>query len=104
MYQPIAIVIQRCLKILFRFRGLESIQPGGVYQDNVIFPTTISTMCYDNSVSKKLYDKIKRLASKNAAKVVNGWYIGYSAYEQRNSFRFCPVNVHAPLEYDLKVE
>ena len=27
MYQPIAIVIQRCLKILFCFRGLESIRP-----------------------------------------------------------------------------
>lgn len=80
------------------------IQPGGVYQDNVIFPTIISTMCYDDPVSKKLYDKIKRSAAKNSDKTVNGWYIGYSAYEHRNSFRFCPINVHAPLEYDLKVE
>lgn len=80
------------------------IQPSGVFQDNVIFPTIISTMCYDDSVSKKLYDKIKRLAAKNSAKSVNGWYIGYSAYEQKSSFRFCPINVRAPLEYDLKVE
>ena len=80
------------------------IQPGGVYNDNAIFPTIISTMCYDNSVSKKLYDKIKRLAGKNSAKALNGWYIGYSAYEQRKCFRFCPVSINAPLEYDLKVE
>ncbi|MCM1540918.1 MAG: hypothetical protein NC121_06605 [Blautia sp.] len=76
----------------------------GIYQENTIFPTEISTVHYDDSTSKMLYDELKKIVRKQSAKTVNGAYICPKAYEHREKYRFCTMDMKSPPEHDLKVE
>ncbi|MBP3459799.1 MAG: hypothetical protein J6K58_11385 [Lachnospiraceae bacterium] len=76
----------------------------GIYQENAIFPTEISTMYYDNETAKRLYDGLKKIFRKQAVKSVNGAYICPKAYEHKGNYRFCTIDIKSPPEYDLKVE
>ena len=76
----------------------------GIYQENSIFPTQISTINYDNEAAKTLYDELKKSFRKHSAKTVNGFYICPSAYEHKEKYRFCTIDIKSPPEYDLKIE
>ena len=76
----------------------------GLYKENAIFPTEISTMNYDDTSVKRLYDELKRTFRRQAVKAVNGCYICPKAYEQKEKYRFCTIDIKSPPEYDLKVE
>ena len=76
----------------------------GIYQEKAIFPSTISTMYYDNKVTKNLYDEIKKIVRKRAIKIINGFYICNRAYALKEKYRFCTIDIKSPQEYDLKIE
>lgn len=76
---------------------------GGLYDENALLPTTISTIWYENESSKKLYSNLKRNIRTYSVCVVNGYMILKNAYEQKDRLRFVTINVQSPKEYDLKV-
>lgn len=76
----------------------------GVYRENTIFPTEFSTMNYENATVKRLYDELKKAFRKQAVKTVNGYYICPKAYEHKEQYRFCTINIQSPPEYDLIVK
>jgi len=75
----------------------------GIYRDSALFPTTISTMYYDNMTAKGLYDGFKRVFRLLSVKNVNGCFICPRAFEDRNRLRFCTIDIKSPPEYDLMV-
>lgn len=75
----------------------------GLYQDNAIFPTEVSTMHYDNETGKRLFDEMRKIFRKQAVKTVRGYYICPKAYEQKENYRFCTIDIKSPPEYDLQV-
>ena len=76
----------------------------GVYQEKAIFPTEIATLHYDNAAVKKLFDGLKIIVRRQSVKTVNGCFICKGAYEDKETYRFCTINIKSPEEYDLKVE
>lgn len=75
----------------------------GIYQENSIFPTEINTLYYDDNSSKTLYDELKRIIGKQAVVIKNGYYICPKAYENKEKYRFCTININSPNGYDLSV-
>ncbi len=75
----------------------------GLYKENAIFPTEISTINYDEITVKRLYDELKRTFRRQAVKTVNGCYICPKVYEQKEKYRFCTIDIKSPPEYGLKV-
>ena len=84
--------------------GRVDISLGGIDDSDNLFPTTISTMHYDNESSKKMYGEIKKIIRKCSAITVNGYFVCLNAYEKRKDFRFCTIDVKSPKEYDLVVQ
>ncbi len=84
--------------------GVIDIDLGGVYRETALFPTEIGTINYDNEQAKKLYDTLKKVVRKESVCTVNGYYICRKAYENRNRYRFCTIDIQSPPDYDLKVE
>lgn len=80
-----------------------SLELNGVYQENAIFPTEISTMYYDNEIGKRLFDELRRIFRKQAVKTVRGYYICPKAYEYKEKYRFCTIDIKSPPAYDLQV-
>lgn len=76
----------------------------GVYRENAIFPTEISTMHYDGETAKRMYDELRKIFRRQAVKAVNGAWICPGAYEHRERYRFCTIDIKSPPEYDLSVE
>lgn len=76
----------------------------GIYNENAIFPTEVSTMHYDDETVKRMYDELKKIFRKQAVKTVNGAYICPKAYEHKGKYRFCTIDIKSPPEYDLEVE
>ena len=77
---------------------------GGVYRENSIFPTEISTMRYENAEVHRMYDLLKKIAKKHSAMTANGNFICFKAYENRQLYRFCTIDIKSPPEYDLIIE
>ena len=77
---------------------------GGIYDSNNLFPTTISTMHYENESSKILFDKIKKVIRSYSVQTIRGYFICPSAYEKRAEYRFCTIEIKTPKEYDLTVQ
>lgn len=80
------------------------INVGGVYEASNLFPTEISTLHYENEVSKQLFNGLKRVISGNASVTINGYIICKNAYENKNKYRFCTIDIKSPKEYDLIVK
>lgn len=76
----------------------------GIYKENAIFPTEISTIHYDDEISKKLYNELRKIVRRYTVKTVNGYYICSKVYENKEKYRFCTIDIKSPIEYDLKVE
>lgn len=75
---------------------------GGVYKGNILFPTEISTIWYENAQAKVIYDILHKVCKKSA-KNVNGYFIAEEAHLQKEKYRFCTINADSPAEYDLKL-
>ena len=75
----------------------------GVYTENTILPTTVSTIWYDNESSKKIYDNLKSIIKKYSVSMVNGYMILENAYDKKEQLRFVTISVQSPKEYDLKI-
>ena len=61
-------------------------------------------MHYDNAAAKTLFDGLKIIVRRQSVKTVNGCFICKGAYEDKETYRFCTINIKSPEEYDLKVE
>ena len=75
-----------------------------MYQEEAIFPTEIATMHYDNETAKELFDGLKKIVHRQSVKTVNGCFICKRAYKDKETYRFCTIDIKSPEEYDLKVE
>ena len=80
------------------------IDVGGLYQSEALFPTTVGTIHYENEAAKKLYSTLKKCFRHTAVATVNGYLIGPKAYENRKTYRFCTISIHAPPPYDLPID
>lgn len=76
---------------------------GGICQDNVLFPTEISTLWYENAEAKAFYDSLRKICRKRT-KRINGYFVSENAYLHKDQYRFCTISIKSPAEYDLKVE
>lgn len=77
---------------------------GGVYENQVLFPTEISTIWFENEESKELYTLLKKSCKKFTKCTQNGYMIGENAYLNKMRYRFCTISIDSPEIYDLKVE
>lgn len=76
---------------------------GGTYKGKILLPTEISTIWYENTQSKVLYDTLRKICRKGT-KNINGYFIGEEAYLQKEKYRFCTISESSPPEYDLKIQ
>ena len=76
---------------------------GGLYAENIILPTTVSTIWYENESSKKIYNNLKSIIKKYSVSIVNGYMILKNAYDRKEQLRFVTISVQSPKEYDLKL-
>ena len=75
---------------------------GGVYQNTVIFPTEIGTLHFENENVKIIFKDLIKTIRKESVSIINGYYICKQAYENRNLYRFCTIDISSPPDYDLK--
>lgn len=76
---------------------------GGLYAENTILPTTVSTIWYDNESSKKIYNNLKSIIKRYSVSMVNGYMILKNAYAKKEQLRFVTISAQSPKEYDLKL-
>ncbi len=76
---------------------------GGLYAENIILPTTLSTIWYDNESSKKIYNNLRSIIKRYSVNIVNGYMILKNAYDKKEQLRFVTISVQSPKEYDLKL-
>ena len=76
---------------------------GGLYAENIILPTTVSTIWYENEGSKKIYNNLKSIIKRYSVSIVNGYMILKNAYDRKEQLRFVTISVQSPKEYDLKL-
>lgn len=77
---------------------------GGIYHEEAIFPTEISTIWYENSESKMLYSELKKICRRHSQCTVEGYMIGKNAFCGKGQYRFCTINIDSPEDYDLRIE
>ena len=76
---------------------------GGLYDENTILPTTVSTIWYDDERSRKIYNNLKSIMKRYSVSIVNGYMILKNAYDKKSQLRFATISVQSPREFDLKV-
>lgn len=76
---------------------------GGLYAENIILPTTVSTIWYENESSKKIYNNLKSIIKRYSVSIVNGYMILKNAYDKKEQLRFVTISVQSAKEYDLKL-
>ena len=76
---------------------------GGLYAENTILPTTVSTIWYDNESSKKIYNNLKSIIKRYSVSMINGYMILKNAYDKKEQLRFVTISAQSPKEYDLKL-
>lgn len=74
---------------------------GGLYENQALFPTEISTIWYENEISKDLYTMMKKSCKKYTHSRHNGYLIANDAYSKREYCRFCIISIDSPPSYDL---
>lgn len=79
------------------------IELGGLYDENTLLPTTVSTIWYDDESSKRVYNNLKSIMKRYAVSIVNGYTILKNAYDKKEQLRFVTISVQSPKEYDLKI-
>lgn len=77
---------------------------GGLYRGEALFPTTVSTVHYENEAAKKLYNQLKKCFRHIAVTSVNGYLIGPKACENHKKYRFCTISIKSPPLYDLHID
>ena len=77
---------------------------GGIYHEEAIFPTEISTIWFENAESKMLYSELKKICRRHSRCTIEGYMIGEKAFCCKRQYRFCTINIDSPEVYDLKME
>ena len=80
-----------------------SINLGGLYDENTIVPTTVSTIWYDNKISKEIFNDLRKIMKRYASTTINGYMILKNAYSKKEQLRFATIGVQSPREYNLIV-
>ena len=80
-----------------------SINLGGLYDENTIVPTTVSTIWYDNKISKEIFSDLRKIMKRHASTTINGYMILKNAYSKKEQLRFATIGVQSPREYNLIV-
>ena len=80
-----------------------SINLGGLYDENTIVPTTVSTIWYDNKISKEIFNDVRKIMKRYASTTINGYMILKNAYSKKEQLRFVTIGAQSPREYDLIV-
>ena len=80
-----------------------SINLGGLYDENTIVPTTVSTIWYDNKISKEIFNDLRKIMKRYASTTINGYMILKNAYSKKEQLRFVTIGAQSPREYDLMV-
>ena len=73
-------------------------------QDMALFPTEVSTIWWENSAARDLYQALRRACRGECPGSREGCLIGRDACRQWERWRFCPINFSSPAGYDLKIE
>ena len=73
------------------------------YDENTIVPTTVSTIWYDNKISKEIFNDLRKIMKKYASTTINGYMILKNAYSKKEQLRFVTIGAQSPREYDLIV-
>ena len=66
-------------------------------------PTTISTIWYDNKISKEIFSDLRKIMKRHASTTINGYMILKNAYSKKEQLRFATIGVQSPREYNLIV-
>ena len=69
---------------------------GGLYAENTILPTTVSTIWYDNESSKKIYNNLKSIIKKYSVSMVNGYMILKNVYDKKRAIKICDYKCSKP--------
>lgn len=77
---------------------------GGVYQDMALFPTEVSTIWWENSAARDLYQALRRACRRECPGSREGYLFGRDACRQWERWRFRPIHFSSPAEYDWKIE
>ena len=80
-----------------------AIDLGGLYDENTVVPTTISTIWYDNKISKEIFSDLRKIMKRHASTTINGYMILKNAYSKKEQLRFATIGVQSPREYNLIV-
>lgn len=80
-----------------------AINLGGLYDENTIVPTTVSTIWYDNKISKEIFNDLRKIMKRYASTTINGYMILKNAYSKKEQLRFVTIGAQSPREYDLIV-
>ena len=73
------------------------------YDENTIVPTTVSTIWYDNKISKEIFNDLRKIMKRYASTTINGYMILKNAYSKKEQLRFVTIGAQSPREYDLMV-
>ena len=73
------------------------------YDENTIVPTTVSTIWYDNKISKEIFNDLRKIMKRYASTTINGYMILKNAYSKKEQLRFVTIGAQSPREYDLIV-
>ena len=52
-----------------------AINLGGLYDENTIVPTTVSTIWYDNKISKEIFNDLRKIMKRHVSTTINGYMI-----------------------------
>ena len=66
-------------------------------------PTTVSTIWYDNKISKEIFNDLRKIMKRYASTIINGYMILKNAYSKKEQLRFVTIGAQSPREYDLIV-
>lgn len=80
-----------------------AIDLGGLYDENTVVPTTVSTIWYDNKISKEIFSDLRKIMKRHASTTINGYMILKNAYSKKEQLRFATIGVQSPREYNLIV-
>lgn len=80
-----------------------AINLGGLYDENTIVPTTVSTIWYDNKISKEIFNDLRKIMKRYASTTINGYMILKNAYSKKEQLRFVTIGAQSSREYDLIV-
>lgn len=78
------------------------ILPGGIYENEYLICGHIGTINVEES--KKLFSVFQKSIKKQCKIKAGSYYVGNDAKLLYGHMRFITINIHQPMEYDLKIK